>query len=97
LQKKVLHIIEGVNKRESCRGIFKKCQVLTVISLHLFEILCHIKNYNVSVKKIHDLNTRGKHDLHIVYCNSSLFKKSVVNMGIRVNSTLPDTKNTGLF
>ena len=51
MQEKVVHIKEGVSKRESCRRIFKKYKVLIVILLYLFAVLCHIKKYNINVKK----------------------------------------------
>jgi len=38
---------------------------------------------------IHEHNTRSKYDLHTEFCNTSLFQKSVVNMGIRLYKYLP--------
>ena len=43
LQKKVIRLITGVRKRESCRPIFRKFQILTLASLYIFEMLCFLK------------------------------------------------------
>ena len=38
---------------------------------------------------IHEHNTRSKYDLHTEFCNTSLYQKSVINMGIRLYKFLP--------
>jgi len=43
LQKKVIQLITGAHKFESCRPIFKKFQILTLVSLYIFEMLCFLK------------------------------------------------------
>jgi hypothetical protein len=35
-------------------------------------------------------NTRRKLNLHVQYCNTVLFKKSVMNMGICLYNKVPD-------
>ena len=40
LQKKVIRLITGTQKRESCRPIFRRFQTLTLALLYIFEILC---------------------------------------------------------
>ena len=44
LQKKVINLITGTHKRKSCRPIFRKYKILTLISLYIFEMLCFFKN-----------------------------------------------------
>ena len=41
--KRALSAIKGLNKKESCRPIFKELQILTVITLYIFEVLCYSK------------------------------------------------------
>jgi hypothetical protein len=41
---------------------------------------------------IHGHNTRRKLDLHIYFCNTVLFQRSVINMGIKLFNNLPDNK-----
>ena len=50
LQKNVIRLITGVHKRESCRYIFRKLQILTLASLHILEVLCFIKRYQGNLK-----------------------------------------------
>jgi hypothetical protein len=39
---------------------------------------------------IHNHKMQRKLDLHVQYCNTVLFRKSVVNMGIRMYNKVPD-------
>jgi hypothetical protein len=45
LQKKVIRLITGEHKRESCRHTFKKFHLLTLASLYILEGLYSIKKY----------------------------------------------------
>jgi len=38
---------------------------------------------------MNEYNMRRKCDLHVLSCNSSLFKKSVINMGIWLYNIMP--------
>jgi len=38
---------------------------------------------------IYEYNTRRKCDLHVPSCNTSLFKRGVINMGIRLYNKMP--------
>ena len=40
-------------------------------------------------KQVHDHNTRTNMDLRIKLCNTNLYKKSVINMGIRLYNNIP--------
>jgi hypothetical protein len=85
-QKKVIRLIAGVKKYESCRQIFKDFKMLTMPSVYILEVLCLInknkKNLNNNCH-IHNHNTRSKCDLHVQSCNmTQLQKKSVINMAI---------------
>jgi hypothetical protein len=61
-----------------------------VTSLYVLQAVCFIK-YKGDLKHnfaIHDHNT-SKYDLHTQICNTSLFQKSVINMGIKLYTYLP--------
>jgi hypothetical protein len=45
LQNKVIKLITGVHKRKSCRPILRKFKILTLASLHIFEMLNFLKKY----------------------------------------------------
>ncbi|PNF20311.1 hypothetical protein B7P43_G13693 [Cryptotermes secundus] len=93
MQKRVLRIISGLGKRDSCRQIFKDYGILTVTLLYILEVLCYIKKHKADLIQninIHSYNTRINKDFHVQFCRTTLFKKSVVNMGIELHSKLPD-------
>jgi hypothetical protein len=67
LQKRVIHIISGVNKHMSCRQMFRDYNILTVVCLYILEIICYIKKYKDSLEQnvqFHNCNTQRKLDLH---------------------------------
>jgi len=35
----------------SCRQLYKDCEMLTVTSLYVFEVLCFLKKYKSAIKK----------------------------------------------
>jgi hypothetical protein len=92
IQKRILRLMRGVNSRTSCGPIFKDSKILTVTSLYIFDVLCYFWKYNLYATRnsdLHDYNTRRKDDYHVLNCNISTFKKSVINMGIKSYNVLP--------
>jgi hypothetical protein len=92
MQKRVLRIISGLGKQESCRQVFKDYRILSVTSLYILEVLCYIKKYKADLTQnidIHSYNTRRNLDFHVQFCRTALLKKSVVNMGIELYSKVP--------
>jgi hypothetical protein len=57
IQKRVLRIMSGLGKQESCRHIFKEYGILTVTSLYILEVLCYIKKHKGDL--IQNINIRG--------------------------------------
>ena len=45
LQKKVIRLITGIHKRESCRHIVRKFRILTLASMRSLKVLCLMKKY----------------------------------------------------
>jgi hypothetical protein len=93
LQKRVIRVISGASSNSSCRQIVKDYSILTVASLYILEVICFIKKCKESLEHnihVHTHNTRRKLDLHVQYCNTALFRKSVVNMRIKLYSKIPD-------
>jgi len=92
IQKKVIRLITGLKRLESCRQKFKDNRILTVTSMYILEVLCFIKKHKGDLKKnceIHKHNTRSKYDLHTQPHNTSLLQKSVLHMGVRLYKHLP--------
>jgi hypothetical protein len=93
LQKWVIRIISGVGKHTSCRQIFNDYNILTVACLYILEIVYYIKKYKDLLEQnvqFHKYNTRRKLDLHIQFCNTDFFRRSVVSRGIRLYNKVPD-------
>ena len=91
IQKKVIRLITGLKRLESCRLKFKENRILTVTSIYILEVLCYIKKHKDDLKKnceIHNHNTRKKYDLHTHPHNTSQLKKSVLHMGVRLYKQL---------
>ena len=59
-----------------CTSIHLKCYVF-------------LKSAVQKNKQVHDHNTRTNMDLHIKPCNTNLYTKSVINMGIRLYNKVP--------
>ena len=92
IQKKVIRLITGIKKYESCRQKFKENRILTVTSMYVLEVLCFIKKYKGDLKQnceLHEHNRRSKYDLHTQSHNTSLLQKSVLDMGVRLYKHLP--------
>ena len=92
IQKKVIRMITGLNRGESCKQKFKDLGILTVASLYVFEVLCYMKKHCKNIPQnsaIHDHNTRRKKDLHTQACRTSSSQTSVINTGIKLFNHLP--------
>jgi len=48
IQEKVITLITGINKYESCRQKFKENRILTVTSIYVFEVLCYTESIRVT-------------------------------------------------
>jgi hypothetical protein len=100
MQKRVLRTISGLRKQESCRQVFKNYRILTVTCLYILEVLCYIKKHKADLMQninIRSYNTRINQDYHVQSCRTTLFKKSVVNMGIELYSKVPNNKELWEF
>jgi hypothetical protein len=91
LQKKVIRLMYGIKRRESCRGVFKIHKILMMTSLYILEVLCFIKKSSEFIiynSQVHNYNTRGKNYFHVSTCNTALYQKSVINLGIKLFNRL---------
>jgi hypothetical protein len=92
LQKKSVRVIKGVRNRVSCRSLFHELKILTVTSLHIFEILCFIiknKIYTTQYSDVHGYSTIHKNNLYVQFCNTECSKRGVVSMGTKIFNGLP--------
>jgi hypothetical protein len=105
LQKKVIRITSGVGSRDSCRGLFRKLDILPlpceyILSLMLF-VIDNQSNFRSGLE-VHGLNTISKNQLYLPTSNLSVFQKGTTFSGIRLFNSLPGTiqslrNNTACF
>ena len=92
LQKKVIRIKEGYGNRVSCRGLFKKFQILPlksqcVLSLLMFVVqnrtlfLTNTENYS--------LDTGQRNNLYLPQANLTIYQKGAYYLGIKMFNNLP--------
>jgi len=95
IQKRVLLAIKGLNKGKSCRPIFKELNVLTVTALYIFEVIYIKKKKTFIYEGIRPCtNTTQEENVISMFqaVNTSLFNRSVTNMGIRTYKIPTKTK-----
>jgi hypothetical protein len=84
--------MSGVGPRSSCRGLFKKLDILPVacqyiLSLMLF-IVDNLEDFQTNAY-IHGLDTRNKNQSHLPIVNLSCAQKGVAYCGIKIFNNLP--------
>ena len=80
IQKRVIRIITSLVMRDSCRGLFKKLEILPLYSQNVFSIsIFVIKNKHLfyTNNQIHSIHTRSKTNLHPPTANLTKFQKAV--------------------
>jgi len=63
-----------------------------VTSVYVFEVLCFVQECKGNLKQNFEINERNmisKYDLHTQFCSTTLFQKSVLNMGVKLYKHLP--------
>jgi hypothetical protein len=92
LQKRIIRIIMGLRRRDSCREHFKKLKILPLQSQYILSLLLLVVGNRSCFKEnsdIHNINTRTKSNLHQPLANSSTYQKGAYYYGIKVFNSLP--------
>jgi len=93
LQKKVVRLICNVNRKTSCRELFRTMSILPVPRVYKMETVYYIKLNNEGLKQnsaIHDYKTRHRLDFQTQFCGTDIFKKTVNNLGTKLHNKLPN-------
>jgi hypothetical protein len=93
LQKKIIRIMLGVKPQNSCRGLFKRLQILPLPCEYIFSLLNFIMNNQEHFQTnsaVHSVNTRNKHHLHRPAANLTCFQKNTY-FGIKIFNNLPSS------
>jgi hypothetical protein len=81
IQKRIIRVITNSGRRDSCRELYKKLQILVHLSQYIFSLPVFVnKNRScfTSNSEIHDINTRHNHNLHLPSTNLTLVQKGVI-------------------
>ena len=92
IQKRLIRIITGKSRCDSCRDLFKQLQILTLPSQYIFSLLVFVvKNMALFQfnSDIHDKNTRYNTNLHLPNTNLTLVQKGVLYSGSKIFNHLP--------
>lgn len=93
MQKRALRCMAGSSRLESCRPLFRKFQIMTVISVYIYQLCLDVKlhacNYSL-VQDTHKHGTRNRLLLRYPIHRTSAFECSPRYMSIRCYNKLPD-------
>lgn len=96
-QKRVLRLMFGVKRGESCRDVFISNNILTFVGLYLYRLLyfifCH-RNDFLTGTDVHDHDTRNKGNLNIPRFRHTKFKLTPQYTGINIYNDLPERLKT---
>jgi hypothetical protein len=91
IQKRIIRIITNSGRRDSCRDLYKKLQILPLPSQYIFSLVVFVnKNRScfISNCEIHDINKHHNHNLHSPSTNLSLVQKGVLFSGSKIYNHL---------
>lgn len=90
LQKRAVRIICGAKHRESCRNLFPKTGVLTVVNMYIMKAILLVKRLHPNTYlDFHQYNTRNKEKFYISSHRTTLYKKGPQCAGIKLANALP--------
>jgi hypothetical protein len=92
LQKRILTIMSGCGRRDSCRKLFVEQKILTLPSLYIYQLIMFVKKNNelyVTNDTIHNHNTRQNKNLHQPEANLTQYQNGVLYKGTIMYNSLP--------
>ena len=90
MQNRIIRIVLGLGPRSSCRGVFRKLDVLTVPSLYIYALMMSVVNNPDSFQSnstIHCIMTRQNNQLHLPTITFSSIQKGVIYVSIKILTT----------
>jgi hypothetical protein len=97
LQKRIVRIMAGVRSRCSCRGLFKRLDILPVPCQYIFLLMTFFADNLGSYQTnsiVHGLNTVKKTQLRRPIANLSCFQKGVSCAAVKIFNSLPTSIST---
>lgn len=91
-QKKTIRIILGMERLDSCRGVFRRNKLLTVPAIYIYEVIKYLKTHHDQFdlyKKSHSFNTRHKTDFDYPIHRKQLYERSIFYSALKLYNGLP--------
>ena len=92
IQKRIIRIMTKSRRRDSCRQLFKRLEILPLKSQYILSTLLFVvknKDLFTTNQEIHNINTRCNTNLHPPTCNLMVYQKGVYFSGIKLFNHLP--------
>lgn len=91
MQKSAIRIVYGLSYRQSCRGLFRMNNILTLAGLYIFRCLLFLHQRRQTYFKQHENtnNTRRTNPLHFPMHSLTLTEKNVEYMSITFFNKIP--------
>jgi hypothetical protein len=92
IQKRIIRIMAKSGRRDSCRQLFKRLEILPLKSQYILSTLLFVVKNNdlfTTNQEIHNINTRCNANLHPPICKLMVFQKGVYFSGIKLYNHLP--------
>lgn len=96
-QKRVLRVVFGLSRMETCRDVFETNKIMTVVSVYIYKILIYIYDSRVRFEKrsdIHGHYTRSNSSIQLERFNHIYYKKSPDYAGCSLYNGLPERIRT---
>nr|CAH7719943.1 unnamed protein product [Callosobruchus chinensis] len=93
IQKRVMRLMAGVDRRTSCKTIFVSMRILTLASIYIFDLLVYIKTNLTDFRSLshsHEYNTRNGLTLEVPAHRLSKTESSPNYMSIKLYNKLPE-------
>ena len=87
IQKRIIRIMTKLSRRDSCRQLFKRLEVLPLKSQYILATLMFVvknKELFTTNQEIHNINTRCNTNLHLPLCKLTVFQKGVYYTGLKL-------------
>jgi hypothetical protein len=84
IQKKAIRIMEGCGNRFSCRNLFKRLQILPLMSQYMLSLLKFVvqnKKFFSTNNENHNIDTRQRNNLYLREANLTIIKKALIIQG----------------
>ena len=97
IHKRAIRTINGKGRCDSCKQLFKKLNILTLLSQYIVSLIDFvIKNRELyrTNRDVHGLTTRNSFDLHLPLVKLTVVQRGVLYSGCKVFNKLPTHKKS---